>query len=234
VKWGIGTPLHLIPDLRRRWVLRKSPAGPLRDYLEAPFPKSSMDYREVALLAVDIETTGLDPKRDAILSVGCAEVQHNRIDLGSACHRLVRTARAIPEGSAVVNWITDDQAAQGKCLEVVLAELLERLAGKVLIVHHATMEKGFLGNACRRIYGVGLPLLIIDTQALAKRIYERRHIPYEGSDLSLHALGVGYNLPRYRAHNALSDALATAELFLAQASYRDHGKGVPLRDFLAW
>lgn len=226
--------LHLIPELRRRWALRKSPAGPLRDYLATPFPRPSTDYREVRLLAVDIETIGLDPKRDAILSVGWVGVQYNRIHLGSACHRLVQTACAIPEASAVVHQITDDQAARGSDLDEVLAELLEKLAGKVMIAHHATMEKGFLGNACRRVYGGGLPLPIIDTQALAKRTCERRHIPYKDSDLRLHALSKRYNLPRYRAHNALSDALATAELFLAQASYRDHGKGAPLRDFLTW
>lgn len=73
---------------------------------------------------------------------------------------------------------------------------------------------------------------IIDTQALALRTFERRQIPFKVSDLRLHALGNRYNLPRYGAHNALSDALAAAELFLAQAAYRDDGRGLPLADFL--
>jgi len=227
--------LHLVPELRRRRALRNAPAGPLRDYLETPLPKPSADYREIGLLAVDLETTGLDPKRDAILSLGCVAVRRNRINLDSACHHLVHTERAIPEASAIVHQITDDQvAAQGKHLNEVLAALLERLAGKAMIAHCATMERGFLGHACRRVYGVGPPVPTIDTQALARRTLERRHIPYKDSDLRLHALSEGYNLPRYRAHNALSDALATAELFLAQASYRDRGKGAPLRDFLTY
>jgi len=52
--------------------------------------------------------------------------------------------------------------------------------------------------------------------------------------LRLHALSERYNLPRYSAHNALSDALAAAELFLAQVSYGDGKSKAPLRDFLAW
>ncbi|MCG6863526.1 MAG: 3'-5' exonuclease [Chromatiaceae bacterium] len=227
--------LHLTPDLRRRWALRNAPKGPMRDYLKTPFPKPSADYREVGFLAIDLETTGLDPRRDDILSVGYVIVQRNRIDLGSACHRLVRTARAIPEASAIIHQITDDQAAQGGLLDDVLAALLNALAGKVMIAHHATVEKGFLGDACQRLYGVGLPVRTVDTQALAKRTFERRQIAFKSSDLRLHALGERYNLPRYAAHNALSDALAAAELFLAQASYRDSGKAVvPLRDFLTW
>lgn len=226
--------LHLTPDLRRRWALRKAPQGPIRDYLATPFPKPSADYRDTQYLAVDIETTGLDPKRDDILSVGYVVLRGNRIDLGSACHRLVRSARAIPEASAIIHQITDDQAAQGGLLDDVIAELLEQLSGKVMIAHHATVEKGFLSDACVRIYGLGMPVAVVDTQVLAKRTFERRHIPFKSADLRLYALGNRYNLPRYGAHNALSDALAAAELFLVQAAHRDGGSGVPLRDFLTW
>jgi DNA polymerase-3 subunit epsilon len=221
-------------DLRRRWALRKAPKGPMRDYLATPFADKSVDYRAVEFLAIDLETTGLDPRRDDILSVGYVVMQGNRIDLGSARHRLVRTSRAIPEASAIIHQITDDQAAQGGLLDDVLAELLEALAGKVMIAHHALVEKGFLNDACLRVYGVRLPVSVVDTQALAKRTFERRHIAFKGGDLRLHALSERYNLPRYGAHNALSDALAAAELFLAQASHSDSGKKVPLRDFLTW
>lgn len=227
--------LHLAPDLRRRWALRKAPAGPMRDYLETPFPSPSTDIREVALLAIDLETTGLDPKRDDILSVGYVAMQGSRIALGSARHRLVRTARAIPEASAIIHQITDDQAAQGGLLDDVLAELLQALAGKVMIAHHASVEKGFLGDACQRVYDVGLAVPVIDTQALAKRTFERRHIAFKSSDLRLHALSERFNLPRYGAHNALSDALAAAELFLAQASHLGGSdEKMLLRDFMTW
>ena len=222
----------LTPEVRRRWRLRKTPAGPLHDYLAIPFPKRSRDYRQVDYLAVDLETTGLDAKKDHILSVGYVVVHGNRIDLGSARHRLVRTARAIPEESAVIHQITDDQAARGDALQAVLADLLADLAGKVMIAHHAAVERGFLSNACKRVFGAGLLVPIIDTQAVARRTFERRHVSFKGSDLRLHALGDRFNLPRYGAHNALSDALAAAELFLAQAAHRDSGKGAALREFL--
>jgi DNA polymerase-3 subunit epsilon len=204
----------------------------MQDYLATPFPAPSSDIREVEFLAIDLETTGLDPKRDDILSVGYLTMKGNRIDLGSARHRLVRTARAIPEASAIIHQITDDQAAQGGLLDDVLAELLETMAGKVMIAHHALVETSFLSDACQRVYGVGLTVPVIDTQALAKRTFERRHIAFKGSDLRLHALGERYHLPRYGAHNALSDALAAAELFLAQASHSDSSGSVPLRNFL--
>lgn len=220
-------------DWRRRWHLRRAQPGPLRDYLAAPLPNPRRDYRETDFLAIDLETTGLDVRRDLILSVGYVILRGKCIELGSACHRVVRIDRSIPEASAVIHQITDDQAARGLELQEVLAELLEALRGKVMIAHHAVIECGFLGNACRRLWGAGLPVLVVDTQVVALRTFERRQIPFKGSDLRLHSLGDRYNLPRYGAHNALSDALAAAELFLAQAAHRDSGEGSPLANFLS-
>jgi DNA polymerase-3 subunit epsilon len=221
------------PEARRLRRLKQAPAGPLRDYLSVPFPRPSSDYREVDFLAIDLETTGLDARKDHILSFGYVTVHGNRIDLGSARHRLVRTKRAIPEASAVIHQITDDEAAEGGELETVLSELLRDLAGKVMIAHHAKVELGFIGNACKRLLGGELLVPTVDTQTVALRALQRRQIAFKGSDLRLHALCERYNLPRYGAHNALSDALAAAELFLAQASHKDNGKGVSLRDFLS-
>lgn len=225
-------PWPFTPDLHRRWCLRRAPAGPLRDYLSVPFPRPGTDYRKTEYLALDLETTGLDPRRDDILSVGYVLLTGNRIDLATARHRLVRTVRAIPEASAVIHQITDDQAAGGEPLRTVLTDLLADLAGKVMIAHHAAVERGFVATACRRLFGGRFVAPIADTQALALRSFERRHLPYKGSDLRLHALTERYNLPRSKAHNALGDALSAAELFLAQAAHRDSGRGMPLRDFL--
>jgi DNA polymerase-3 subunit epsilon len=224
--------MRILTDWRRRWALRGAPPGALRDFLSEPLPSPRQDYRSADYLAIDLETTGLDLRRDLILSVGYVALTGQRIDLASARHRVVRIDRSIPEASAVIHQITDDQAAGGLELEDVLAELLTALKGRVLIAHHAVIECGFLGNACRRLWGTGLPVRVADTQVLARRTLERRQIAFKGSDLRLHALGDRYNLPRYGAHNALSDALAAAELFLAQAAHRDGGKGLRLSDFL--
>ena len=223
----------LLLDWRRRRLLRKAPPGPLRDYLATPFPGPGTEWRAAEYLAIDLETTGLDQRKDAILSVGHVALRGGRIELASADHRVVRIAGNIPAASAVIHQITDDQAALGEDLAVVLADLLKVLAGKVLIAHFARVETGFIGMACRQVYGVGLAVPVVDTQVLAQRQFERRQIAYKGSDLRLHALGERYNLPRYAAHNALYDALAAAELFLAQAGNLSDGRNLPLRELLA-
>lgn len=219
-------------DYRRRRLAMKAPPGPLRDYLEHPSVERRRDYRQVEYLALDLETTGLDPAREDILSVGLVVVRGTRIDLSTARHELVRARRRIPQASAVIHQITDDRAATGKPLEEILPWVLRELTGRVMIAHHARVEMGFLSAACRLLYGTPALFPAVDTQAIALRTFRRRNQEVAAEELRLHALRLRYGLPRYPAHDALSDALAAAELFVAQAAHRDNGKGMALKEFL--
>ncbi|HEX5804539.1 MAG TPA: exonuclease domain-containing protein [Azospira sp.] len=203
-------------DFRRRRLLARAAAGPLRDYLATPHPAADGRCDATPFLALDLETTGGDPARDEIVSLGWVAVDGPRIDLGSARHRIVRLRGAMSPGSAVVHAITDDEAAAGVPLESALRELLAALAGRVLIAHHARTEVDFVDAACRRLYGSGIAIPAIDTLDLARRRLARLGQTATPGSLRLGALRREHHLPRYPAHNALSDALAAAELFLAQ------------------
>jgi len=67
---------------------------------------------------------------------------------------------------------------------------------------------------------------------LARRAMERRQQPFRARDLRLFNLRASHHLPRYPAHNALSDALATAELFLALAAEANPAGKAMLGDFM--
>jgi len=95
------------------------------------------------------------------------------------------------------------------------------------------VEREFLDRACRRLYGAGFLVPAADTEALIRRWLEQRNQPFSGPELRLHALRERYGLPRYKAHNALTDALATAELFLAFVAKANPGSRVALKRFLA-
>jgi DNA polymerase-3 subunit epsilon len=181
---------------------------------------------------VDLETTGLDAAKDEIVSVGWVALTGERIDLSTAAHRLVLPTRAMPEESAVIHAITDDVAARGAPPPVVLEELLSVLAGKVLVAHNASFELAFLRAACARAFGGRFLSPAVDTLGLGLRSLQRRDSPFAPRELRLHALRRRHNLPRYRAHDALSDALAAAELFLAQLAQLGGERGVPLSKVL--
>lgn len=202
---------------RRRWQARqlrgRPTAAPLLAYLDSPLPDRQLPWSAANYLALDLETTGGDPERDDILSFGWVALDGPEIRLSSATHQLVRPRRALNEASVVLHRITDDRAAEGRPLRAVLQDFLAALPGRVLIAHYSPTELGFIDAACRACFGGAFLPPVVDTLDLACR----EPVPHPAGSLRLPALRARYHLPRYPLHHALSDALAAAELFLAQA-----------------
>lgn len=200
-------------DARRARALRSCPAGVVRDYLSAPFPALSSPLAEVELLAIDLETTGLDPAKDRILSIGFVPVTGLSIELAGARSIVVASDAEVGQ-SATIHRLTDDDIARGVPLPQALAETLGQLSGRVLLAHHDAVETEFLAAACVAQFGAAPVFCSVDTLRLGMEYLER--ISDEGAGkLRLAALRSRFGLPRYRAHDALTDALAAAELYLA-------------------
>ena len=210
------------PDERRLRALRSAAPGPLRDHLAVALPDPATPLDDLGLLALDLETTGLDTGTDRVLSLGWVPVDGGRIVLGGA-QRFVVLDEGGPgrdEGvgqSATVHGLTDDAIAAGVPLADAVAALLVALAGRALLAHYARIETGFVAGACERMWG-GVPaFVVVDTFVLERRAHGGHwgHEPPPGA-LRLWAARERRRLPVYRAHEALTDALACAELYLAQ------------------
>lgn len=203
--------------MRKRWQIHrlrgKAEAAPLLTYLESPQAQHGLDWRKARYLALDLETSGGDAARDDILSFGWVCIDDAEVRLSSAHHRLVQPRRSLTEANVSIHRITDDRAAEGEALRDVLTDFLADLQGRVLVAHYSPTEVGFIDAACRACFGGRFRPPVIDTLILARRAIDT---PYPGS-LRLASLRARHHLPRYPMHHALSDALAAAELFLAQA-----------------
>jgi DNA polymerase-3 subunit epsilon len=219
-------------ETQRKRALNRATPGPMQDYLSVSFPRNNTSWQSVEIVALDLETTGLDPKKDHILSFGLVHLKNNSIQLGTAWHEIVQIDEQVPESSAVIHQITDDDSAAGRPLEELLPKLLTRLAGKVILVHYKNIEQNFLDAACRRLYGVPFVIPIIDTLPIALRLMQLRNHTIQPGNLRLFNLRPHFGLPQYKAHNALYDALATAELFLAMAAEMAPSGNYKIGDFI--
>ncbi|GAA2157543.1 DNA polymerase-3 subunit epsilon [Humibacillus xanthopallidus] len=211
-----------------RWA-EQAPPGPVRDYLASAPPGPRTDVSDLPLLALDLETTGLDPRADHILSVGFVPVDGLQINLAGAEQLICRADVEVGQ-SATIHGITDDALAGGIALRDLLERVAAALTGRVLLAHHAVIETGFLSAACERELGVPLPITAVDTMELQSRVL-RSHA---GEDLPPGALRLGtaranLGLPRYAAHEALTDALACAELYLVQVDRLSGGRPMTLK-----
>ena len=204
-----------------------------RRYLEALPADRRLPVWEQDYLVLDFETTGLNARKDAILSMGYTEIHQGRVQMSRCIHQIIKLNIPLPPETVVIHQITDDRMRTGIHLHDALHELMERMSGKVLIAHFARIERSFLYAAMERVYGHKLPLQIVDTLALEKRRLERSQLPVRPNQLRLGNMRQQYNLPRYGAHNALQDAIATAELYLAELSHApEQGRKLKLGDVL--
>lgn len=193
--------------------------GPLRDFYEVPAPAPDTPLGQLPLLAVDVETTGLKPGRHQLVSIGWVPVDGGQIDLSGAGYVVLRGVEGFTVGSsAVIHQLTDDEIAAGIDPPAALSQLLTALQGRVLLAHFAAMEADFLSHACREHFGAKLQVPVVDTFALERKHMERMATYPRGEDLRLPRVRQRYGLPRYGNHNALSDALACAELYLAMSA----------------
>lgn len=208
-------PVFFSKNRQRRRLLAAAPPGPMREYFSVPFPEKNTPLHEVPIVALDFETSGLDPQQHHLVSIGLVALTSKSIELNTARHQIVYSKHEMTEQSAVIHQITDDTLQQGEDIRHLMPHLLQMLSGKVLLVHHAAIELRFLNQICQRLYQQPFLIPYIDTEILARRRYARRGQPVRSTDLRLFALREKYHLPVSAAHNALNDALGTAELFLA-------------------
>lgn len=195
----------------------KFATGALKDFYEVPAPHPSTSLDELPLLAVDVETTGLNPEEHQIVSIGWVPVTGHVIELGGAGYTVIRGSEGFSVGSsAVIHQLTDDEIAAGIGMEDALTQFLAALRGRVLLAHFAPMEKDFLSLACLKYFGAPLQMPIVDTFGIERRHMEKMATYPRGEDLRLARVRARYNLPQYSNHQALTDALACAELYLAQ------------------
>jgi DNA polymerase III subunit epsilon len=175
----------------------------------------SVHWRAARLLAVDLETTGLDARTDEIVSFAAVPVEGGRVIAGEVVRGLVRPSSPPPASSIEVHGLRAADLAAAPPAERALAPLAEALRGRVPIAHAAWVERSFL-----RRRGVGMPRRVLDTAWLWRALSIERGEGDPGLR-SLSEVAAGLGLPAHRTHSADGDALTTAQAFLALATHLD-------------
>jgi DNA polymerase-3 subunit epsilon len=182
---------------------------------------SSPAWDSVVYWSLDIETGGFDPAKDPILAVGMVPVREGHVQLGGAYRTLAlpEDGRRIAPASIQAHQLVWGELREAPPLPEVLREVASRLRDAVLLVHQRSIDVVFLRRAFDR-HAIPWPRpLVVDTVdllvAAARR--DRFRLPDAPADLPTLNLARArrkFGLPEYQAHDALTDAIATAELFL--------------------
>ncbi|WP_111638003.1 3'-5' exonuclease [Marinomonas shanghaiensis] len=199
----------------------EAPEGPLKRYYQAGMIAPDTPLQDAPLLALDLETTGLDPKEDEIISLGVIPLSNKIIRCQGAQYWMAKPERSLNAESVTIHEITHSELAEAPPLHAILDQILIALTGQVVVVHCVSIERQFLLQAAIKIYGYPLYFPVLDTMDIERQATFKPWWKRFGRrpSLRLDACRQRYKLPRYKAHHALTDALSSAELLQAQISH---------------
>lgn len=215
-KLSAGMFIQKLELQRKAIVIQPEWPESLKKLLKQSLPSPDSPIDELNYLCFDYETTGVDVRKDSILSMGFIHLHHKQIELESAQHHYINAKQRIQPSSAVVNHILSEDLYDGIALDNAMDLLFQNMLGKVLLVHGACIEKAFTEYYLKKRFGLSkFPIIWLDTLQIEKKLIYRYSTV---NSYQLNDLRENYRLPDYPGHNALNDALSTAELYLAQVN----------------
>ena len=198
----------------------------LHDFYHAGTYHNETPLSDIEFVALDFETTGLDSEQNSIISIGLVPFTLKRILCRKAKQWYLTPQDKLQENSIIIHGITHSDLQDAPDLLLILEQLLNELAGKVVVVHYRHIERDFLDHTLRMLINEGIMFPLIDTMQIEANIHRaqsqslfnlfKRKRPHS---IRLANSRERYNLPVYAPHDALTDAIATAELLQAQIKY---------------
>jgi DNA polymerase-3 subunit epsilon len=175
---------------------------------EASFRESlPQKLEEVEFVVLDTETTGLNPVKDRMLSIGAVKLIGNEIAVQDVfevyIEQTVFSAESVP-----VHGIRQGHNPDMISEEKAIQKLLPYLGNAVLIAHHASFDVGMINMALKRLKLPRLKNRVVDTSDLYRRYISS--VP----SISLDDLCNKEGIPMHDRHTATGDAYLTALVFL--------------------
>ena len=192
--------------LSRWWLRRRHRGGEWAALLQPP-PAGEW-------VSLDLETTGMDPARDHILSLAAVPVRDGRVLLSERFERRIHTARAFGIDSIRHHRITPDEASTGEQITDVVRAFLHWLGSRRLLGYNLGFDLDMLGPHVRAATGFALPNATVDlADDVARR--QRQQRPNAPVNLDFAHIADTLGVPMVERHSALGDATTVGLCWLA-------------------
>ena len=169
---------------------------------------SKLPVSAIRFVVLDVETTGLNPFQDHLLTIGAVALDKGMIQFKDSFETVLRQHAPSGHRNILVHGIDGTTQMSGREPALALLGFLE-FAGKApLVGFHADFDRVMIERAARRELGMAPVNTWLDLAILAPALLRRRAPAASTLDDWAHAFG----LENHARHNAAADALVTAQL----------------------
>ena len=172
-------------------------------------------WQQAEYASLDFETTGLDPVRDRIISFGIVPIWNGRVVVGERIYREVSPTLDPSPESVKVHGLRATDLRDGHPIEEAAMALHRALDGRFVVACAAEIEAAFLALVFGRRTR-WWRRRIVDARVLAHSV--ERDAGGDARSYTLSAVAERFGVPAHSPHDALDDALTTAQVFLVAAS----------------
>ena len=198
--------MTLAHHIKSAWYLRQLTRPELRGMFE-PAPSDKW-------VAIDCEMTGLNPKKDHLLSIAAIHINGSNIQSGQGLHLICRPLVMPTKETIVIHGLRPIDVENGLSYELMLERLLPFIDNRPIVGYCPQLDMGFLNKISKSYMGTALPNPIIDIRDLYNRYSGNRTQGISHQAQQLSSIATQLQLPELAAHDAYNDALMTAMVFL--------------------
>lgn len=165
------------------------------------------------VVVFDCETTGLNPKKDELISIGAVKIRGNRILTDEAMHLYIEQKQQISHESITIHQIRHCDLENAISVEEAIEKFLYYIGNRTLAGYYLEFDVAMINKYIKPMYGITLPNKQEEVSAI---YYDKKieTIPQGHIDLKFDTILKDLDLPTLQAHDALNDAVMTAMIYL--------------------
>ena len=201
--------------LGRPMVLPDATAARLQRWRELSEPDLAQVPLDGRYVVVDVESSGLNLRSDRLIAIGAIAVTASRIDINGGFGVVLQQEAASDDANILVHRIGGSEQTGGVEPATALLGFLDYIGKSPLVGYHARFDEVMIAKATRRYLGEPFRRTWIDLAALAPALRADLAPKVHGLD----EWSAQFGIANFARHNALADALATAQLLLALCTH---------------
>ncbi len=164
-------------------------------------------------VCLDCETSGLNPKKDEILSIGAVHIKNNKILMRNTFNVFLKPSKLIDAESIKIHRIRPIDLENGLEPKVAIEELLNFIGSRPIVGYYIKFDVAIISKYTKEYIGIKLPNETIEVSSMYYRT-RKKTSEYEFIDLKFDTILKNLNIPALGKHDALNDSIMTSMMFL--------------------